>query len=415
VELEPFARLAASHIALWDIAKRREDAQIGFQEFLTLLQVEWSSDQSLSILMKAAQQAGFDRIRVFDYSFSRNSFICREMLGVEKNIRGVEISAEKNVFARHTRQTAVSDVSARVYGPNQPPWCSYVRGKNYLPELAQADPDADRLIKPDDIPWAVVPLVVSGELCGQIVADNALTRRGITRDSVNYLTLIGALAAQVIANDRMVCLLNTGAFEMLTDNLCIAGPTDRLIQQLLIYATCGDALGFSRALFFAPTRDTSGDLVLVYKAGLGSVTWQRHEFVAQFARQKGIGWLMENAGELVDSEIEKQLKSLRIHDADPIVKALLDDKLAAVKFCDFSDGHELPAWLESVKDRLSAERVFVVGLRSAEHVWGLMILDRQWQEHPPSPELDRKNLSAFSGHVSRVLDKHRSLSQKKGP
>jgi signal transduction histidine kinase/putative methionine-R-sulfoxide reductase with GAF domain len=191
--LKPFARLAAAAIAISEATQQRTVVLEAIQKILSRMQTELSQDKNLRLILQGIQAVGFDRVRVFEFEEDMRRFVGLDSAGMEdpQSFRGHAIYLDHNRYAKHTAETSLPNPVARIY--------------NYT--MFGPDPNAAGLGKPLELPWAVVPLVISGELYGQIVADNEHTRREITTDNLSYLTLLGALAAQAIANAETIDML----------------------------------------------------------------------------------------------------------------------------------------------------------------------------------------------------------------
>jgi signal transduction histidine kinase len=145
----------------------------------------------------ALQADGFERVRIFRWDAGRKVFQGWHSLGMrdpEKFLR-VTIAPDDNPYTKHTVERALIDPSANLYDPR-------AKGKGLAINLG-LDPNASGMEKRVDIPWAVVPLVFNGKLYGQIAADTAGAHE-ISREFLEYMTVLGALAAQIIASDEMI-------------------------------------------------------------------------------------------------------------------------------------------------------------------------------------------------------------------
>ena len=82
------------------------------------------------------------------------------------------------------------------------------------------------------MPWASVPLVLLGKkLYGQIACDCAHSGRDITRENLAFLTVVGAIASEVIAGHRTakahvrIAELDPGLLDRLMASPIIESPT----------------------------------------------------------------------------------------------------------------------------------------------------------------------------------------------
>lgn len=192
-ELEPFASLAATIIAVSETERQRTRVILKIGDILNQLQTEMPLRNSLDLILEGIREVGFDRVRAFEFKQDTQNFTCLASLGMEKpeDAVGYVISIEKNPYIQHTAQS----------------WSTDTRAKRFDSGMFGSDPDGAALGKDPALPWAIVPLVTNGKLYGYIEAENGLTKREITEDNLEYLTLYGSLAGQVIANHHTIDVL----------------------------------------------------------------------------------------------------------------------------------------------------------------------------------------------------------------
>ncbi len=195
-EMEPFARLAAANIALSETERHRSTVLGSIQEILTLMQTELSREKNLRLILHGVQMAGFDRVRIFEVDETGKKLVGIDSVGMDDpdGFVGYTITIKDNPYTDFVARQSRTKPSACWFDPAD----SASRGRS---------PDAAALGKDDDLPWLAVPLVIAGQFYGLIGADNMRTRHDITRDHLEFMTVIGALAAQVIANSQTVELL----------------------------------------------------------------------------------------------------------------------------------------------------------------------------------------------------------------
>lgn len=195
-ELEPFARLAAANIALSETERQRSTVLSAVQDILMQMQTELSRDKILRLILNGVQKAGFDRVRIFEVDETRHQISGIDSVGMDdpEAFLGYTISLADNPYVGHVARRSRTDPGACWFDPKNASYWG-------------ADPDAEALGKDADLPWLDVPLVIAGKFYGMIGADNALTRHEITPDQLEFMTLIGALAAQAIANAQTVDLM----------------------------------------------------------------------------------------------------------------------------------------------------------------------------------------------------------------
>lgn len=192
--LKPLAHLAAMTIAIAESGQQRVKVLEKIEEILTQMQTELSLEKNLHQILLGVQAAGFDKVRAFEFREGAAAFVGLDSVGMSdpEGFAGLTISLDENPYARHLAESWQGNPAARKYGA----------------EKFGPDPDAERLEKDPQMPWAVVPLVIAKKLYGQITADNRPTKRDITDDSLEYLTLLGALASQAIADEERIAAID---------------------------------------------------------------------------------------------------------------------------------------------------------------------------------------------------------------
>jgi signal transduction histidine kinase len=181
--LEPFARLAATALAL-------EEEQNRVRSMILAMQTG-QAGETLRNVLRAIQQAGFDRVRIYRYDVVQDALVALDCVNMENSAEFLEISIlmRDSEHSRRLRDHAKASVQAK----------KVVQALIFDPKRDGEDPHAKKLGKPLDLPWAVVPLVIAENFYGSISADNGVNRGEITADMLDRLTLLGAFAAQAIA------------------------------------------------------------------------------------------------------------------------------------------------------------------------------------------------------------------------
>jgi hypothetical protein len=130
--------------------------------------------------LRSFKTLGFDRVRMFE--LTTDGFALRGALG-DPELPASLVVPLTNPYVRNTLTKAKEQSGPIVYHPGE-----------FGP-----DPDAERVGRPIDVQWLVLPLVSGGVLRGQLVADNAVSKRPIVR-SHESMSVFSALAAQTLAN-----------------------------------------------------------------------------------------------------------------------------------------------------------------------------------------------------------------------
>ncbi len=196
VEMDPFARLAAANIALSETERHRSTVLESIEEILTLMQTEMSREKNLRLILHGVQTAGFDRVRIYETDETREKLVGIDSVGMDdpESFIGYSMTIKDNPYVDHVAKQSLTRPAACWFDPADPTFWG-------------TDPAAASLGKDDDLPWLDVPLVIAGRFYGMIGADNMHTRREITSDHLDFMNVVGALTAQVIANSQTVDLL----------------------------------------------------------------------------------------------------------------------------------------------------------------------------------------------------------------
>ena len=384
VALEAYAELATSYLALAVGQQKHTAALQGLFDVLSEARTEVSQERAV---MAALREFPFDRARLFEYKDHLRSFLAVDCFGMQNPQAFLEsrIPINKNPYAAHLLKTFTSQ--ARIYDP-----CNSGLG---------VDPDAEIMEKPFDMPWVSVPLVLNGELIGQLVVDNARSRRAITQDALEYLNTVSALAVGAIANRRSVQFLSLDSLPVLYNALALDRERSNVIKRLLLYATCGEALGFSRALFLEYHEEAR---CLVYRTSIGSLEREAFLKIAETASKQTLSTILQNAPQIYDYEIDARLKDFQIDLSDmssrDLLSGVLRTDLANLRG---SDDEERAFWEQDLSDRLRDIGVILTApLRADERLLGLMIVDRQWQPGAVR-EVDRLALKTFAHLAAQIL------------
>jgi GAF domain-containing protein/two-component sensor histidine kinase len=389
-ELAPLARLAAAAINFSASDLERNLVLRESREILGRMQVESTQDPILHRILQAVQKAGFDRGRVFKYLEDGKKFVCLDSVGMPDTARGYTIHLTENEYARDTFERVQYSRQAFTYKAGQ----------------FGADPAADHLHKDPDLPWAVVPLVVANRFHGQIVADNSRSRRPIRQESLDYLTLLGALAAHAVANAETFKLLGARKLPILYSRLRMEESRSTVVQQLLVYLTHGDGVGFNRALFLE-FREPEGRLV--YQSGVGSRTKERFTDIAKYVAGTSLAQTLDAAGQFRDADLDEALDGFALKTNEPPA----EDFLRNYDAVEFQQGRHCP-WpdlLAELGRRIDARHVLAVPVRLAGvtgsefRIAGLFIVDSRWTDRPLG-EADRVALGSFASLAGQILHQY---------
>ena len=381
--LQPFAHLAAGHLALFASEQERTAAFRRLPAILEQVLGEANQKAALKVIMEALP---FDRVRVYEYDPASRCFIPLDSRGMPDADRfmQVRIYVDKNPWAAHTVEMLSKEPRAEVY-----PKAEIYPGP---------DPDAGLLNKPEHLPWAVVPLVVNKELIGQIVVDNAEFEDPITDDAKNYLTAISALALAPIASRRSMQFLSLNSLPVLYSSLASDIDRANVIKRLLIYLTCGTSMGFSRAVFLE-WRDRPERLA--YRASIGSLTRKRFEEIGKGIRGQSLEEILANASNTFDYDIDAKLKDFQMDLSKESVLGSLKD----VRRMELSARPGGSDWPDDLARRVGEGCILTAPLRGDKHSLGLFIVDRRWQERQID-EVDEYALRTFAHLASQVLEQN---------
>ena len=190
-ELEAFADLAAAHVSLYSSGWHQSQALHYLDRTIRSLQFGANTTDLWSQIMQGVLYSGFNRVRVYKFLTEEQAFKCIDSLDESGDasrglLKGMSVHLSDSWFSRDIYQLALKDSKAHVYDPLA---------------LRKIDPYARKINKPDHSPWAVVPLVFSGKVLGQIATDNVFNGQAISNSSLKYLTYFGALGSQLMAKN----------------------------------------------------------------------------------------------------------------------------------------------------------------------------------------------------------------------
>jgi GAF domain-containing protein len=386
--LQPFVDGAAAAIANYQTDARRRGVLGKVGEVLTRMQSGSSADD-VSALLDGVREAGFDRVRLFD--FHETGFVLRQAIGMREpeKLVGYTVRLDRNPYARDTVSRALIDPSP-------------IR---YTADVFGTDPDADGLQKPPGAEWAVVPLVVSNKLYGEIVADTALSSRPITAEMLDYLRFFGNLGAQTIANIQSFDFLKAIAKADPLREISDAQTPTLAIKRLLVFLSSGEGLGFNRAIYLEHDQRQS-----VFKylpgMGLGAVTQEAFTAAARTATAEGMSRLMQRAGELQDAALDRALNGFQVASNDPVIRSILGEGWSYE--VDILSRVVVPSWAAELCQKLESRNFLLAPLKAEDQVFGLLIVDRRWQPRVLG-QVDHFGLVA-AAHIAALV-----LRQKEFP
>ena len=191
-ELKPIARLAAANIAISESEQNQTNILQTLQHILLQMQREQSLEAIIRSILRGVQAAGFDRVRIWKFREDIQRFFGLESVGMgplEAQFRGF----------KGQPVTANSTLYDMIQNKTIPP-----KARVFFPDSARSHPYTEIFNIPPDLPWAAVALRISGRLYGFIAGENTITRREITTNSLEYMSMLGALAALEIANAEII-------------------------------------------------------------------------------------------------------------------------------------------------------------------------------------------------------------------
>lgn len=379
-DLEPLAQLAAMVIANSETNSQRAIVLEAIEKVLYKMRTDPMKETVLQLILEGVRQVGFERIRVFEYREDPERFVIVDSLGMSNPsaLRGRSVVINKNPYAKHTKNTALDIPSARRYDPS----------------MMGPDPDAWTFEKPQDLPWAAVPLLVAGGLYGQITADNAVTRKPITDEMLDYLTLMGAVAAHVIESSQTRHNLQALALPIPFGSTFAADHKLLTIKQFLVLLTASETLGFNRA-FFIELADDGGDLH--YYAGLSKKACEAHAH----GTDEQLTSLFDLAAKVDDFDLNARMEGFTIRGDDKTAAALLNDRNVE----EFSPVvlQTWPEWMDDLATRLEANHFLVVSVRTEKEIFGLLFVERREQN---LGDADKPALANKAHHLALILRQH---------
>ena len=148
------------------------------------LSSERNQREVLQVILRGMQDAGFDRVRLYLLSRDRERLVGLAQVGMkDERFVGVEWPVADDMHMKKL----IADPRPQVF--------SYAMGKSTNPE--------DRLDKDGLDEWLSVPLLLRGEVIGQLSADNIYSRRPIINRDLAPLALFADQAAAAIENARL--------------------------------------------------------------------------------------------------------------------------------------------------------------------------------------------------------------------
>lgn len=393
VALQPFAQTISSQLATSIGIQKSASVVRKLSKLIATEKTHENQTTAMRLVMEGLRDFPFDRVRLFEYRPEIKCFVARDSLGMNhpEQFLSTRISVETNPYAKHTFETFLTDPRARIYSST----------------LFGNDPDGEVLEKPLHLPWAVVPLVFGYELVGQIVVDNAVTGHDITSEALTHLNSMGDIAVGAIANTRSIQFLSLNSLPTLYRWLAVDPHRTSILKRLLVFLTCGEALGFSRAIFLEyhgqPKR-------LIYRSSLGSAVRENFRRIAQVASRRTLNDILRDAPFFHDYELDAALNDYWFALDEKTTKDLFRDVTQReITLSDIASEHQVLTWSQDLARRLGEGQVLSAPLLSNDQVIGMFIVDRRWQLQPIR-ELDILALRTFSHLATQILEQNKLSS-----
>jgi signal transduction histidine kinase len=188
VDLEPFARLAATTIAVAAVERERERFFRAVRNILDPARHPSFLDETIRLILEATRDAGFDRVRLMEYRHEGGVTVAvgRACVpsGDPKDFVGMRIPEDENANVKANLESWLRKPEPRIQSE----------------EENLKDPDSGRLGIDPALPKAVAPLMAPNGIYGFLAADNNSSCREITTEMLAYEGVFASLAAQAIAN-----------------------------------------------------------------------------------------------------------------------------------------------------------------------------------------------------------------------
>jgi GAF domain-containing protein len=140
-----------------------------------------SSKDAMEQVLTAIQAEGYDRVRLYRLSEDERVTAIGQV-GMQPEFVGTMWSLDEDIFMQRLREHPFPHICRITDAP-------------LMPHEKALDKEGVQ-------EWACVPLIVRGQVIGQIAADNKSSRRPITQSGLNRLNLYAAQAAAILALDQ---------------------------------------------------------------------------------------------------------------------------------------------------------------------------------------------------------------------
>ena len=200
--------------------------------------------------------------------------------------------------------------------------------------------------------------------------------------------------------DQGIQGLDVGSLARLYDSLASDSNRQNVIKRLMVFLTCGKALGFSRCIFLEWAK---GGTRLVYQASFGSIREDKFRAIAEFAASKSVADLLQNAPNVYDYEIDSILQDFEIDLGGESGRELLHNvKRRELRVSDSTPSSSAHEWTRDLAKRIGEVDVLTAPLRIENRVLGLFVVDRRWQDRLIGGR-DEQDLGTFSQLAARIL------------
>lgn len=382
--LLPFARLTSLALAMNQAEQQRSKALDELSSQFKQTQLDPDERRLVNRLLQIVPSLGFDRGFLYRYDPAGKTFRFLGSTVANFVAPSKVISADQDPYAGRVMNWITHDPAATKIDPR------------VLVFPRRGDTPPATLSPTLEQPWAVVSFTPAGEIWGIVVADNAPSQRPITKELLDYLTLLGATGSYGLSAARTLRLMSAEAIPMLYEGLGSVANEAEMVERMLLCLVSGSTFGFSRALFL---EEDAAHQRYVFGQAVGPSTENSYR---DWYREYGdytTADMLQRSPRAASSKLVAALQGYAVPVRE--VQDLLRDRAGEAETCTLRTLPRGSALLE-LANRTGAQVVIAVPVTVEGSAGGLLILDRAWQQTPIS-ERDRTAAGFFARQMGQLL------------
>lgn len=333
------------------------------------------TDQVLVPGAEKIQQAGFDRVRIYQYDERKGVFVGAASAGMG------DVAFRGYVLERDDPYTAATLAGTAPFAVHQ---------------VTAADPCLHHLLKEGAPDWVDIPLSDGETLHGKVSADNAISHRNVDPGAVEMAVELSHQVTDALRNTRTLVdaaeqIRRLSSLLDLARSVEFETSEDRVIGLILTALTAKGGLEFNRAAWLSRRHR-----LLVCEHALGSLTAEEHKQVMVRLKDLDLRGSLEALARGGAESDEALLNHCRQHEVS-LAAPEAQECLAVPAYVPA----EACGVLGELRQVLGGPEAAILPIRGAHDLAGVIVADTAFS--PGRAKLPQAALQLFCGVASAML------------